>query len=370
MTDTPASHLDDAVAEMARVARSGTSTTAAFEDAVRGVWDAAGRNPASAASQAVRAMLPLLSIVSPVRAGFVALCCGGLVERGADPEIMREVVVERLGAILPNAAAFATAALELAAAENAAAEAADNDPVALVDEYGNSVAQQQPRLAWAWTATDLFGRAAIAMLARSKIGRQAARQDGQFMGGLARLAPVQPLADWLGQLLAILDDEEILVLHPALGRGYQVSISGVVDNFQLHTLLAGALLGDPASGWLPGQPPAANVVAAARGEPLTGKNPTMHAVFSLVGWRGLNAAGQLSASATAAHQVAGEGTPSDIETFEGRRVILLGPPPALTWTADARFPGLVAELQVLEKMDTPSVQVWLGRLASAAQSQS
>src|SRR5439155_10872310 len=124
-------------------------------------------------------------------------------------------------------------------AQNPTGQETAENPAAIVDEFGSQVAQQQPALAWAWTATDLFGRAAMAMLARSKAGRQAARQDAQFAGELARLAGVQPLADWLSQLLAILDDEEILVLHPGLGRGYRVRISGLADNFQLHLLLAG-----------------------------------------------------------------------------------------------------------------------------------
>ena len=360
MTDTPAAHMDDAVAEMARVARSGTSTTAAFEDAVRGVWDAAARNPAPITSAAIRAMLPLLSIASPVRAGFVALCCGGLVERGAEPDIAREVIVQRLRAILPDAAAFAAAALELNAAQSTTDE--DADPAAIVDELASQVAQQHSTLAWAWTGLDLFGRAAIAMLGRSKLGRQAARGDALLVSGLARLAPVQPLADWLAQLLAILDDEEILVLHPGLGRGYRVRISGIVDNFQLHTLLAGALIGDPAQGWLPGQPAAPKILAAARGA-----SPMARAVFNLVGWRGLNAAGQLPASGDQSHWISGDGTPADIEPFEGLRVILLGTPPAArTWTAETRFPGLVAELQVLEQLRATTIETGLRRLATAA----
>ena len=292
MTDTPAAHLDDAVAELQLVARAGASTTAAFEDAVRGVWDAAARVPAATGgSAAICTLLPLLSISSAVRAGFVGLCCGGLVERGADPEIALAVVVNRLRGVLAEAATFAEAALKLAGMLETSD--ADIDLAALVDQFGSQVAQEHPPLAWAWTATDLFGRAAIAMLGRSKPGRQAARRDPELVNGLARLASTQPLANWLSQLLAVLDDEDILVLHPGLGRGYRVRISGLADNFQLHTLLAGAVLGDPAKGWLPGQPPSSQSLAAARGEPATGESPAVQGVFNLAGWRGLNAEGQL-----------------------------------------------------------------------------
>ena len=365
MTDTPVSPVDGALSELARLARADNSTSAAFEDAIRAVWRAASRVPPEMANDAMRTMLPLLSVPSVPRAGFVALCCGGLVERGADPEIALAVVIERLRGVLPEAVAFAEAALQLSRTEQI--PGTDVDLTAMVEEFGSHVARAQPPLAWAWTATDLFGRAAIAMLSRSKAGREAARHDAELANGLARLAGVLPLANWLAQILAVLDDEEILVLHPGLGRGYRVRISGLADNFQLHTLLAGALLGDPAQGWLPGQAPLPQVLAAARGETVDGESPVARGVFNLVGWRGLNAEGQLPAGGEQALWIWGEGAPSEIEPFEGLRVVLLGETPyARSWPAEARFPGLAAEVAVLEKLDAATVGNWLRRLAAAA----
>ncbi len=86
-----------------------------------------------------------------------------------------------------------------------------------------------------------------------------------------------------------------------------------------------------------------------------------------MGWRSLAAEGQLPAGADKADGIWGEGTPDDIEAFDGRRVVLLGAPPmARTWTAEARFPGLKGELEVLEQLDAAAVQTWLRRLAAAA----
>src|SRR5262245_2157391 len=96
------------------VARSDLSTNAAFEDAIRGVWQAAAQVPIETRSSALRTMLPLLAVPSVVRAGFVAVCCGGLVEHGADPEIALPQVVDRLAGVLAEAKAFAEAALQLA----------------------------------------------------------------------------------------------------------------------------------------------------------------------------------------------------------------------------------------------------------------
>ena len=60
-------------------------------------------------------------------------------------------------------------------------------------------------------------------------------------------------AHWLHGLLLVLDDEPLIVLHRATGRGFRLTISGVGDNFQLHTLLAAALIGEESAGKLAGQ---------------------------------------------------------------------------------------------------------------------
>jgi hypothetical protein len=46
-----------------------------------------------------------------------------------------------------------------------------------------------------------------------------------------------------------------------------VTISGIGDNFQLHTLLAASLIGEESRGMIPGQPPTpAEIAAASDGE--------------------------------------------------------------------------------------------------------
>ena len=62
-------------------------------------------------------------------------------------------------------------------------------------------------------------------------------------------------AGWLYGLLQVLDDEVLIVLHRDSGRGYRVTISGVGDNFQLHTLLAARLTGRNSRGLIPAARP-------------------------------------------------------------------------------------------------------------------
>jgi hypothetical protein len=66
VTDTPAAQLDDAAAEMALGARDGTSTTEAYENAVRGAWEAATRPwPAEAAFPGLRAEVQMVAQLDP-----------------------------------------------------------------------------------------------------------------------------------------------------------------------------------------------------------------------------------------------------------------------------------------------------------------
>ncbi len=103
----------------------------------------------------------------------------------------------------------------------------------------------------------------IAVLSDAHV-RQLVRADESFNTASQAFPAQTPAIECIRKLLQILDNEELIVLHPALRRGYRVRISGIGDNFQLHTLLADALIGDPAQGWLPGERPDPVVVAAAR----------------------------------------------------------------------------------------------------------
>ena len=45
-------------------------------------------------------------------------------------------------------------------------------------------------------------------------------------------------AGWVHGLTLVLDDEPLIVLDPDSGRGFHLTMSGIGDNYQLHTLLA------------------------------------------------------------------------------------------------------------------------------------
>lgn len=76
-----------------------------------------------------------------------------------------------------------------------------------------------------------------------------------------------PPAHWLDGLTAVLDDEPVVVIDDATGRGFLLTMSGVGDNCQLHTLLADRLIGDPGPWLLAGERPAPEWVAVATTAP-------------------------------------------------------------------------------------------------------
>ena len=82
----------------------------------------------------------------------------------------------------------------------------------------------------------------------------------------------------------MLDNEELLVIHPASEQGFRVRISGIGDNFQLHTLLADALNGPDG---FPYDTPDPHIAAIARGEQEPEDDDFAVGVFNMVNWTGI-----------------------------------------------------------------------------------
>jgi hypothetical protein len=161
-------------------------------------------------------------------------------------------------------------------------------------------------------------------------------------------APDAPNASWLAGLLAVLDDEPLVVLHRASSRGFRLTISGVADNFQLHTLLASVVIGDPARGLVDGTPPESQWVRSATDGPPSGG--AVKGRFNLVDAYGA--------------WIWNEGTPAGIPLLDGVRVVVLDPPPyERTWSDGRGYPEMVASVRLDEVMPTGEAADWLARVA-------
>ncbi|NOK85693.1 MAG: hypothetical protein GFH27_549367n8 [Chloroflexi bacterium AL-W] len=307
-------------------------------------------------SQGVGRMVDTILAAPTMRSAMVAIACGALVEQGAHPYIAIHAIITRLGEALGHAAQFAQACIDRAQTDNVPPEEA-------IDRYGQALSRTMSAQANAYSAMELFCRPAVAMISRSKRARRAANDEGRMASRLRRFPVHHDMLHWLAQLLAVVDDEEIIVLHPEYQLGYRVQIEGIAGNHQLFVLLEDALIGDETQGWLPGEKPRPQVVAAA-----TQYNQYNHSTpymfgFHYASWQSLNPEGYLNIGDNAEQWLWAEGIPADIPKFEDVRVILLGPTPyTRTFGINAIFEGLEPNLQVLEQLSAEAVKLWLHRL--------
>lgn len=150
----------------------------------------------------------------------------------------------------------------------------------------------------------------------------------------------------LAYALRVLDDEPLIVLHRETGTGYAMRMTGIGDTFQLHTLLAGALIGGL---HVPGDAPSAQELAVCRDAP--GQVPTTGA-FNLVGADG--------------GWIWNEGTPSDIPVVDGVRLLVLDPPPyQRSWPAGRFFPGMHGNLVLERVLGVGESAAWFAKVAPA-----
>ena len=200
-------------------------------------------------------------------------------------------------------------------------------------------------LAESWFAGDGWVQSVLYLAQRQEI-RAALPERERLTAAIAAVREHISTAHWLYGLLLVLDDAPLLVLHRATGRGYRLRISGIADNFQLHTLLAAHLIGDESAGLLPGQPPSPAMIAAATdGDDLTPAGG-ITGQFNLVDAYG--------------DWIWNEGRPADIPQFDGERIIVLDPPPyERTWNAGRAYPLMRPSLTIDRILTSDEATQWL-----------
>jgi hypothetical protein len=167
--------------------------------------------------------------------------------------------------------------------------------------------------------------------------RRAARAIAGLRETVIALLPTNPRVRDLADLLAVPDDEVVLLLDPARRTGYRMLIRGVADAGHFQELLAAAL---------PRKASPAPSRQLFRPEALRpdGTLPD--------GFRGCE------------HWIWGSEPLAAVPRIDGERVILIGD--SVVNTADEverRFPGMVAEVRVVETLGPFVVAERLGRLA-------
>ncbi|HEX8628563.1 MAG TPA: hypothetical protein VF755_10380 [Catenuloplanes sp.] len=307
---------------------------------------------------ALRVITPGLADVRLGPGAPVAVLAGGLVERGAEPAVALDTLVSRIAGGLEDAARF-PALWDKVGDGAALPAAADADRVPAVLDRLHAGAHpdgSQPadagRIAEAWFTVGDWVPALLVLLQRADVRQSLPHRHRLVDAAAATLDHIDP-AQWMYGLLQVLDDESVIVLHRATGRGYRVTIGGIGDNFQLHTLLAATLIGDPDQGLIPGTPPQPAWVAAATDgemEPPGGITGQFNLVDAFGSW------------------IWNEGRPADIPTLQGKRVVVVDPPPyPRTWNAGRVYPLMRPTVTLDEVLEPARAAEWMARVAPAAQ---
>lgn len=280
----------------------------------------------------------VLEQAPPGPRAVVAVLVGACVERGADPGRCAPGVLAGLRWALEQAAAFAGA--WAATGGGAFPVPDDGGPDAeAVERTG-----LDPALGW-WTLRS-WESAAVALL-----NDRAVRDGVADRSGLLRL--LTTVAEASGQeftslayALMVLDGEPLVVLHRASGTGYLLRLSGVGDNFQLHTLLADALIG---GGHVEGRAPAPQEAAVCRETP--GQVATE---------------GSFDLTAPTGEPIGNEGAPAGIPVVDGVRLLVLDEPSCRrSWPAGRFFPGMRGDVLLERTLDPEETERWYARVSPA-----
>jgi hypothetical protein len=314
------------------------------------------------------------------RGAFLARMGGALVERGCDPLPMARPLRLRLLPLLEDCARLAEACrMEMSELEEGA-EAGFQESDELSDEDGDElddrnrheafekvrqkVAPRFPKENAAWEALHTFWLPAIAVYSVCPEARWAAQ---------ALREPAQKIADfhegghWIQLILSVLDNEPLLVVEPETRRGMLARSFGVVDNFQLNTLLMDVFPGTNSTGlrrvsW--------SAAETARGNGPQVSEEVVTGVWNLYDWRALRSDLRLPDAEdydSEEYWIWNEGIPADIPVIDDRRVILLGPASfSRSWRSQRMFDRLRAQVHIEKQLTPEETTAWLQRIAAAA----
>lgn len=359
MTSSPRTSLLDAARSLVDAARIGTPSTDAASPAAQSFFRAANTASRAEIDDAIRLISGSLDLPDASRAAELGLICGALVERGADPLALAAPLTARLSELLNSGAALLQAAearLPDGGADEEGAETA-------LESTFQTLESEMPAEAAAWHALRRFWPAGIAVYSLSPAARAAAQP---LRAAAGKIRTHHEAGHWLHMILTVLDAEPILAIEPSTATGVLARISGVVDNFQLNTLLMDGL---PLKGFFARRRVAARFAETARGEGPQQSDDTVTSVWNLYTWRAVRPDLTLPApndTAANAHWIWNEGAPEDVPVFEGRRVILLGPPTyPRSWRNLRMFNLLKAELAIERKLSREEIDGWLKRMAAS-----
>jgi hypothetical protein len=316
------------------------------------LWEAAQQASRPELDQALPRCAALLPELGVGAGGRFAVLCGALVELGARPDPLVPPVATGLADALTRAVRFRAGWRRVRPgvrppASTGPAGVADAT-AAMVELHGPG--EEADLTALAWFAAEQWALPATTLLQLSAGVRATFRARPGLVPAAEELVGELSDLDCLVGLLRLLEREQLLVLHRATGRGWWVTVDGVGDNYQLHTLLAGALSGPAERGLIEGLTVEPAWLAVATDAPRDRFSGAVVGNFNLVDGHG--------------RWIRHEDVPADIPLFQGARVVVLDPPPYRRgWTNVRRFPALAGSVTVDAPLPVPDAKAWLARVA-------
>ncbi|GIH72901.1 hypothetical protein [Sphaerimonospora thailandensis] len=348
-------------------------------DAMRRLWEAVENGTSTGTSTVLASdtltrilarLCPAIGEIPPGLGAHLATLGGALVEEGASPGPLVDPVVSGLCDSLEASARFAAAWRAVTDRDLPEPDRHDKAVIAAANRLSGRtrlLRRFKPlpsalpparalHLSVAWATAEDWSLPATTLLQQSAAIRADLAGRERLRTAVSALVAVVGLREdlrCLTGLLAVLDDEPLIVLHRESGRGYRVTIGGIGDNFQLHTLLAHVLTGPSADGLLEGvRPPDPEWVAAATAgalEPVSGR---IEGRFNLVDAYG--------------EWIWNEGVPADIPLLDGHRVVVLDPPPyQRVWNIGRTYPMMRPQVHLDRILPSEETSSWLSQIAPA-----
>jgi hypothetical protein len=299
-------------------------------------------------NQGLARLFPALERVALGNGGMIGQLAGGMIHAGADAMPVLGLLVDRVTAGLELAARLAPFADELGDGLAEPTTAAEAEAVfGRVARAGGLAAEDAAALTEAWFTVGQWIPGLLVPLQDKRV-RLALPQRERLVAAAKATEHHVDNAGWLLGLCLVLDEEKVVVVHRETGRAYELTISGIGDNFQLHTLLATALIGEPADGFIAGKrPEPAWIAAATDGDPQPGGG--IQGQFNLV-----DAAGEW---------IWNEGRPADILSMDERRVVVIDPPPYVrSWNVGRAYPLMVPEVRLDRVLPADEAAQWVSRV--------
>lgn len=332
----------------------------AFYEAGQRLADACHEATREALDSAVTALAPALTDAPRSLGGALAQYVSSLIGMDGDFSPVLDSLVENACGALEGTRLFISLYKELVGPVPDRAECGEREFERFVSAAASRV-DDAGALAREWMYAESWVQPVLFLAQRIDFRRALPQRERLTAAAVAAQDDLPDLAPWLLGLLRVLDDEPVVGLHRPTGAGFRTTISGVADNFQLHTVLAAniiPLLPTPRRSLFrrkvtagPPEAPTPAMVAAADGSGDATPVDGIIGQFNLVDGNG--------------DWIWNEGRPDEIPSIDGVRVVVLDPSPyERSWNAGRAYPLLRAHLDVVP-LSLDEAASWLSRVRPA-----